>query len=56
MSTVELLVIGASAELLGRWRDLAQTQQATLRDFDRVDTALSHAFQRAGLNVIRRAT
>jgi hypothetical protein len=56
MATVELLVIGAGAEVVGRWRDLAHTQQVTLREFDRFDTALSHAFQRAGLNVIRRTT
>lgn len=56
MSTVEMCVVGAGAELLRRWRDMAQPHQVTLRDFDRFDTALSHAFQRAGLNVIRRTT
>jgi len=56
MSTVEMLVIGGAAELVRRWRDLAHGHQVTLRDFDRFDTALSHAFQRAGLNVIRRTT
>lgn len=56
MSTVELLVVGAGADLVRRWRDHAHGHQVTLRDFDRVDTALSHAFQRAGLNVIRRTT
>lgn len=56
MSTVELVMVGAGEELLRRWRDLAQTHQVTLRDFDRFDSALAHAFQRAGLNVIRRPT
>jgi hypothetical protein len=56
MSTVELLVVGAGADLVRRWRDHAHGHQVTLRDFDRVDTALAHAFQRAGLKVIRRTT
>lgn len=56
MSTVEMLVVGGAVDLVRRWRDLAHGHQVTLRDFERVDTALSHAFQRAGLNVIRRTT
>lgn len=54
MSTVELLLVGAEGETLERWRRVAGTHNVTLRDFDRFDAALSHAFQRAGLNVIRR--
>ncbi len=56
MSTVELVMVGAGEDLLRRWRDVAHTCQVALRDFDRFDSALAHAFQRAGLNVIRRPT
>ena len=56
MSSVELVVVGAGADLVRRWRDLAHTHRVTLRDFDRFDSALAHAFERAGLNVIRRPT
>lgn len=54
MSTVELVLVGAGGETLERWRGQARTHNVTLRDFDRFDAALAHAFQRAGLNVIRR--
>jgi hypothetical protein len=56
MSTVELCVVGAHADQLRRWRDTGQSHQVAIRDFDRFDTALAHAFQRAGLNVIRRTS
>lgn len=54
MSTVELILVGASGEPLERWRGMARSQNVTLRDFDRFDAALAHAFARAGLAVIRR--
>jgi hypothetical protein len=56
MSTVELLMVGAGPEILARWRDLAGSHNVKLRDFDRFDGALAHAFQNAGFNVIRRTS
>lgn len=56
MSTVELVLIGAGGETLERWQGTARSQNVTLRDFERFDAALAHAFQRAGLNVVRRST
>jgi hypothetical protein len=54
LSTVELVLVGVGEDLVGRWRDQGVASGVKLRAFDRIDTALTHAFQRAGLNVIRR--
>ncbi len=54
MSTVELIVVGAPAELAARWRDLALTRGVGLHACERFDAALARALERAGLNVIRR--
>jgi hypothetical protein len=56
MSTVELVLVGAGGETLERWRGVARSQNVTLRDFERFDGALTHAYQRAGLNLIRRSS
>ncbi len=56
MAPVELVIVGAGSEILARWGDQAQSHGVTVRGFDRFDAALTHAFQRAGLNVIRRSS
>jgi hypothetical protein len=56
LASVDVVVVGLTAEVTPRWRGMAQSQNIALRDFDRFDAALAHAFTRAGLNVIRRGS
>ncbi len=56
MSTVELVVVGAPAEVADRWRGAGQAHNVASRWFDRFDDAFAHAASRAGINLVRRGT
>lgn len=53
---VELVVVGAPAEVADRWRGEAQAHNVASRWFDRFDDAFAHAASRAGINLVRRGT
>jgi hypothetical protein len=56
MSTVELVVIGAAADVADRWQGAARAHKVATRNFERFDDAFAHAASRAGINLVRRGT
>ncbi len=56
LAPLDVIVVGLAPEVAGRWRSLAGAQPVSLRDFDRFDSALAHAYARAGLGIIRRGS
>lgn len=56
MSTVELAVVGAPADVADRWQGAARAHKVAVRNFDRFDDAFAHAASRAGINLVRRGS
>lgn len=55
MGQVELVVVGAAAEVAARWRREAEAHKVATSWFERCDDALAHAARRAGISIVRRS-